>query len=94
MPKLYKTTGSITQMDNAPSLKEMQAAVGGDIELVYLPTNMGAFIVNKEGKLKSLPNTRAMRIYTKMWETADTKADDIILGDAILLTAQELKQME
>ena len=46
-----------------PSLEEMQAFVGGRIELVYL-SNGDHLVINEEGLLDNLPiNTKASRIW-------------------------------
>jgi hypothetical protein len=68
------------------SLKELQAAVGGFIQLVPLRTmnNDGdTMIVNENGKYERLrPNRRAT-------ELADIDETDCIVGNALVLTDTE-----
>jgi len=92
MPRLYKTTGSITQMKENPSLQEMQEAVGGDIEIIHLPQSKGAFVVNSNGKHIGLAKNRNATVVVK--RMYDDKWDDTIVGNAIMLNAHELRQME
>ena len=55
MSKLYKTDGTIEDFNPANgkefTLDEMQKAVGGYIELVYLPDNK-ILVVDEEGMIK------------------------------------------
>tara|TARA_R110000822_G_scaffold175101_1_gene314802 strand:+ start:125 stop:412 length:288 start_codon:yes stop_codon:yes gene_type:complete len=55
MSKLYKTDGTIEDFNPANgkefTLDEMQKAVGGYIELVYLPNNE-VLVVDEEGMIK------------------------------------------
>lgn len=46
----------------AGSLEEIQALVGGLIQAVYLFEEPVALICNDEGKLRSLPLNRALRL--------------------------------
>lgn len=62
------------------SLKELQAAVGGYIEIVRLSKNM-SMVLDEEGKLKDKPlNLIATRLYRVL-----TKIDDYIVGDVLIV---------
>jgi len=64
-----------------PSLKELQKAVGGYIELVQL-LDGNIMIINEEGKLNDLePNHVAT-------EKAFPKGGDIIVGNAVVLSPE------
>src|SRR5262249_14603888 len=66
-------------------LEDMQAAVGGYIEAVYVHVKPGGpevtLWINEEGKLQDLKhNVRATRLFR-----IDRETDDCIVGDAFLL---------
>lgn len=61
------------------TLKEMQKAVGGYIELIHLPIENKLLIVNEDGRLLGLARNAAATI--KMLENGKF---DIIVGNAIL----------
>ena len=81
--------------DKAMTLKGMQSLVGGFIQLVNLRKplvveNMTytAMIINEEGKLSGLPfNAIATRLAKIDGSIA---ADDVIVGEAILLQVGEI----
>lgn len=83
MAQIIKTTGEIidTQPSNGTdfSLTELQAVVGGFIEVVHLPDGR-LMVVNDEGKLNGLPvNPKASELYP-----------DIIVGDVLVCEHYEI----
>jgi len=86
--KLVKTTGEVREFvigGKKATLEELQSAVGGLIEIVYLRPQM-MLIVNEEGKLKNLPiNMPATVLYQDLCHTTD-----VIVGDCLLAQAKEL----
>jgi len=83
MAQIIKTTGEIieTEPSNGTdfSLTELQAVVGGFIEVVHLPDGR-LMIVNDEGKLNGLPvNPKASELYP-----------DIIVGDVLVCEHYEI----
>ena len=84
MATILRTNGTQAPLMDL-SLEALQAAVGGDIELVY--THDGrAMYINENGKLDGLPlNAQATQIY-RYGRT------DPIVGTAVVLTAKETKR--
>ena len=83
MAQIIKTTGEIieTEPSNGTdfSLTELQAVVGGFIEVVHLPDGR-LMVVNEEGKLNGLPvNPKASELYP-----------DIIVGDVLVCEYYEI----
>lgn len=84
--KLLKADGTVA--DYPPTgkhytLKEMQAAVGGYIEILHLPQNY-LMVVNEEGKLERLPiNDRATELYDH--------PDDVVVGDVLVCGHRDIK---
>lgn len=83
MAQIIKTTGEIieTEPSNGTdfSLTELQAVVGGFIEVVHLPDGR-LMVVNEEGKLNGLPiNPKASELYP-----------DIIVGDVLVCEHYEI----
>lgn len=68
-----------------PTLSEMQKAVNGLIEVIYLDDLV--MIVNEEGKLMDLPhNTQAtQKVKGRLW------GGDYVVGDVILMDKKLLK---
>ena len=67
------------------TLKELQNAVGGLIEIVYTKDGR-PLVINEEGKLRNLPiNTEATHLY----RFGD---HDSIVGDALLCNGHEIKK--
>lgn len=64
------------EIDN--ELEALQAAVGGNIEVVHLPTDSDLMIVDEEGRLKDKPINRV----------ASVLARQTIVGDALLVSEQ------
>lgn len=86
MATIYKTNGEVieTTPKNGKdfSLEEMQAIVGGYIEIVYLD-NGKLMIVNEEGKINGLPlndNASMLVGYT-----------DLIMGDVLVCESKQVK---
>lgn len=87
MATLYKTSGESCDLGPATALtlEQMQKAVNGFIQVVYLK-NGDQLVVNEEGKLDNLPfNLRA----TTMFD-----CNDRIVGDAIHFTAEEVDEIQ
>lgn len=83
MAQIIKTTGEIidTEPSNGTdfSLTELQAIVGGFIELVHLPDGR-LMVVNEDGKLNGLPfNKKASELYP-----------DTIVGDVLVCEYYEI----
>ena len=86
MAKLYEPSGR--DSDYTPrngkkfTLSELQALVGGYIEMVRIPGDAGkrVLFVDEEGKLKGLkPNVRASHL-----------AGQLIVGNAVLCSPKEV----
>ena len=84
----------ISDSKDEPTLESAQEFVGGYVEGITFP-NGDHFIINEEGKLKSLPvNEEA----TKLWRSTFTEDkyafgfDDFVVGPAILIKANALKR--
>tara|TARA_E500000305_G_scaffold99272_1_gene91367 strand:+ start:646 stop:897 length:252 start_codon:yes stop_codon:yes gene_type:complete len=80
MAYLLKVDGTIEQMKWNPSLEELQAAVGGYIEMVRT-NNVGYMYCNEEGKLQGLPVNRAA--------TSMIDFDDVVVGDVVVMEEGE-----
>ena len=83
MAYLLKVDGTIEQMGWKPSLEELQAAVGGYIEMVRT-NNVGYMYCNEEGKLLGLPVNIAA--------TTMIEHDDVIRGDVVVMELDEEKE--
>lgn len=88
MAQLLKADGNVENVTPKNgfkfSLDEMQKAVGGYIELVYLPD--GILVVNEEGKVHGLPvNMLATDLVQQ-----ERGAFDVIVGDALLCDMSEM----
>lgn len=84
MAQIIKTNGEIieTQPSNGTdfSLTELQAVVGGFIEVVHLSDGR-LMVVNEEGKLDGLPiNEKASELYP-----------DLIVGDVLVCDIKQIK---
>ena len=86
MATIYKANGEVieTTPKNGKdfSLEEMQAIVGGYIEIVYLD-NGKLMIVNEEGKINGLPlneNASMLVGYT-----------DLVMGDVLVCESKQVK---
>jgi len=76
-----KTDGTIEEVavDKDNSLKQMQDAVGGYIELIYLSDNK-VMVVNEEGLIKRLPYNH----------TASKLAGQTIVGNVLTCKGKDL----
>lgn len=63
-------------------LEDMQAAVGGDIEVTYPFEDEVGLVMNEEGKLNGMPLNRALR-------TEDGDVYDIVAGDFLVVGLTE-----
>ena len=73
----------VTFESNFVSMQELQNAVKGHFEFVYLPNNM-ILVVNEEGKLNDLPiNEIATSFVLPIMK-------DIIVGDVLLINGKYL----
>lgn len=77
MAVLIKSDGSQHDYPNYTTLEGKQAAVGGLIQPVYLDNKV--LLVNEEGLIHQLP----------LNETASAMAQQILVGDILLLTMEE-----
>lgn len=81
---ILKASGERIALERAPTLAELQAAVGGWIERVKVKVGrdeLADLIVNEEGRLRNLPvNHEASQLF---WVGRLTT--DPIVGDAVLL---------
>jgi len=84
---IFKTNGEMVDVEyNDPiKLEEMQQAVGGYIEPIYLPEGK-VMLVNEDGKWTGLePNLNA----TAYLKSSMDYFNDVIVGDALLLDKQQ-----
>ena len=85
---LYVDGTQATVMPASPpafSLEELQAMVGGWIEVVYLPDGR-LMVIDEEGKLKSYPrNEQATRL-----AAGRLQLGDYIAGTAVIVTLEEM----
>ena len=82
---LIKTDGAESTKETM-TLEEMQAWVGGYVQMVPLPDGRELWC-NEEGKIDGLPvNAKATAIWEKNYGPTD-----IIMGNAIISTPGEIK---
>ena len=91
MGTLIKTDTSVVNVvpknGKTFSLKELQELVGGNIELLVLPTGKEMYL-NEDGKSLGLPvNSKA----TKLARTAGIALWDQVLGDVVLPLPSEVE---
>lgn len=90
MATLFKADGSRLEMapakDGHFSLKELQEAVGGYIEMVWLSPKL-VMVCNEEGKLMGLPYNA---VATQMFHY-HTKRSDLIVGDVLVCKYTEVR---
>ena len=85
---IFKTNGEMVDVEYKDPIKleEMQEAVGGYIEAIFIPGGK-VMLVNEDGKWKGLePNLNATA-YLK----TSMNFDDVIVGDALLLELKDFK---
>ena len=86
---IFKTTGEMVdvQYKDPIKLEQMQEAVGGFIEPIYLCDGK-VMLVNEDGKWQGLePNLNA----TAYLKSTMNYFDDVIVGDALLLELKDFK---
>lgn len=85
---MFKTNGEIIDVEyNDPiKLEEMQEAVGGYIEAIFIPGGK-VMLVNEDGKWQDLETNLNATAYLK----ASMVFDDVIVGDALLLEQKDFK---
>lgn len=91
MAKIIKTDGTCQPVQPANgtdfTLEEMQAIVGGDIELVYL-NDTEIMVVNEEGKIDNLDDNRAA---TLVFRENYPDSDDYIVGDVLVCNNEQIR---
>lgn len=91
MAKIIKTDGTCQPVQPANgtdfTLEEMQAIVGGDIELVYL-NDTEIMVVNEEGKIDNLDDNRAA---TLVFRKNYPDSDDYIVGDVLVCDNEQIR---
>ena len=82
MATLLRTDGTEVSNVEIKTLQQQQALVGGYIEYVRIPSYpQKMLIVNEEGRLTDFPEVN---------ETASEYAEQSIVGDAVLVSLDEL----
>ena len=84
----------IEDSKDEPNLKEAQKFVGGYVEGITFP-NGDYLIINEEGKLRNLPlNEEATKLWRDTFDNDNyiTGRNDFVVGNAILIKKQALKQ--
>ena len=89
MAEIIKTDGTRTATTPANgeyfTLEEMQAAVGGMVEIIELDDKQ-SMILNEEGKLLDLPyNEEADEIFHQHYSTLDYIVGDVLLCENELI---------
>lgn len=70
-------------------MEELQAIVGGLIELIYLPNNE-LMVINEEGKIDGLPyNENATKLCSIVFREAG--CFDFIVGDVLICKEEQMK---
>ena len=84
----------INDVKDEPSLEQAQKFVGGYVEGISFP-NGDYLIINEEGKLIGLPlNEQASKLWKDTFDNENyiTGRDDFVVGNAILIKKDALKQ--
>lgn len=91
MAEIIKTDGMRQPVQPANgtdfTLEEMQAIVGGDIELVFL-NETEIMVVNEEGKINNLAYNPAA---THIFKGNHPGASDYIVGDVLVCNDEQIK---
>ena len=91
MAEIIKTNGTRQSVQPANgtdfTLKEMQAIVGGDIELVFL-NETEIMVVNEEGKINDLAYNSAA---TRIFKENHPSVLDYIVGDVLVCDNKQIK---
>lgn len=93
MAKIYKANVEVLDIEPKNGtdfqLEELQAIVGGLIELIYLPNNQ-LMVINEEGKINGLPyNEKATNLCSVVFREAG--CFDFIVGDVLICDENEIK---
>ena len=92
MALIYRASGDVENVEPKNGtdfqLEELQAIVGGWIEVKFLSdADGGVMIMNEEGKLRNLPyNERATTLYREF-----VYEYDFIVGDVLICDKSEIK---
>lgn len=91
MAEIIKTNGTHQSVQPANgtdfTLEEMQAIVGGDIELVFL-NETEIMVVNEEGKINDLAYNPAA---TRIFKENHPSVSDYIVGDVLVCNDEQIK---
>jgi hypothetical protein len=91
MAEIIKTDGMRQPVQPANgtdfTLEEMQAIVGGDIELVFL-NETEIMVVNEEGKINNLTYNPAA---TRIFKENHPGVSDYIVGDVLVCNDEQIK---
>lgn len=91
MAQVYNVNGKVTKVQPANgkdySLQELQAYVGGYIEMVHL-SDKQLMVVNEEGKFQFEKNIKATKL---AHEHHAIYSDDYIAGNVIVCLTKEVK---
>lgn len=79
--KTDKTKETVVFKGQHATLEEMQAIVGGYIQIIYLKDN-NVLVVNEEGKMNNLPYNE---LATSEWISRAENVSDFIVGNALLI---------
>ena len=90
--KGIKSPQTIYKNDKPMTLKEMQDAVGGQIELAYADGET-QIVCNEEGKIKGLPeNEEATDLWNEKLDKMNSNPNfinsDYLVGDVLVLTGK------
>lgn len=93
MSTWIQANGTVTVVEpengSTYNLKELDAFVGGFIEIVYLSDEQ-VMVLNEEGKLNDLPfNALATKLAHATFR--DYSVDDYIVGDVLVCQADEIE---
>lgn len=91
MAEIIKTDGTRQPVQPANGtdfkLEEMQAIVGGDIELVFL-NDTDIMVVNEEGKVHGLKHNPTA---TRIFKENHPSLSDYIVGDVLVCKEEQIK---
>jgi hypothetical protein len=88
---ILHANGTTTPLpEREPTLEELQKAVGGYIEILYVRwlDRPAMMVLDEEGKLKRYP-LNAKATHTAL-ATAGIARDDVIVGDVVILCGPEV----
>lgn len=95
---IYKADGEVKQIapknENDFKLDELQAIVGGNIQLMALPKSGEVMVMNEEGMLLDLPkNEIASGIWRKAYPIAEFPINnaELVRGDVLICRGELIK---